>query len=276
MNRITKTSATLLCSGLALWALAGCALDGSGGSSYFFDLSGLPNDVSWYDVVVQSQDGDGTLLDNFSLGEKKVATDTVQKKHPLNPSAALAFVYLVGSTDYPLYFTGWDLKSDAVKQSHQLREQFWLNYWYYVNEEVAIYGLSETQAAVLTPGETKDMQFLDRPYYLFTLPSSEDQSYSTTLTVLKGGVSARAANSLIDLNLNQSYETVGSSPTILSETYLAVAPVNYNDSTHATLVCDELAPTEAVAPLVTHGIVGQKYSRLNGLKFGSPKYVPRN
>jgi hypothetical protein len=249
MIHITKISAALSCA-MAMWTLAGCAAPMSGGNAlYALDLADFPNGVSTdsIDIVFQTRDQSGALLDNVDLGTK-LSSDSLQTTQKVNLKAATAYVYLLNN-GYPSYFAGWDLVSGAVR-SHQLSARYWLDYDTYFSQHAVRYGFSEQQTESLSVNELRDLNFEDKPYYLFQLPQpGTGQTYQTTLTLLQGQVHAILGNTGAQVATGEGTMDfpfgVSQLASLTSNKYALLYPEDYTVPSEATLISADI--TELLA-----------------------------
>ena len=249
------TGSSLVVTGLAIVVMA-CqspTSSNSGSTSYSLQCIDIPDQGAYssYQVVLQSAavdaSGNTTLLDNVTLGNVSTSGQISQTVR-VNSRAQFVGVFLVDSTNTPDYFLEWDLSQVT---HNTLATSYWVNY-----EDPTTYAISSQHVQPLAPGVLTSLTYSDRPYYLFSAPSTISHSYQLTLQDVTGNSTVYYTSNLTNLTSGTfsilTANTVGETARMVIQgtatpEYLFVVPSSYSTPTQSNISYGDVTQQLAIS-----------------------------
>lgn len=199
-------------------------------------LSGFPDYPAETYVVYVAQYSESKEIKHDIFMYAKV-NEIFKQNIQVSTQANLVVVFLISNeADKPSYFWMFD-----AKKISNYKTAYWLDYYEYTQGKLK-YGITRSMAQEFTPDVLHEVDFSQKPYYLFTLPDTVSQPAKLDVTMQKGGLLLYYGQELFGL---RSLSEISDKKTlqlpvefVASEQctkYILACPEHYDEETFGTI-----------------------------------------
>ncbi len=168
-------------------------------------LAGFPSKFDTYNLKIYVE-GDGGRGDTNVYEYNGISFDDILKKSlVVNKNSDFMMIYLFENVDHTIYYNEpiyfWRIELEDSKKEYEV--SYWMNYDSYESSEYIEYGISEQMAQTVESPFCEEINFAEKPYYLYKLSSVQDQDIGIEVKSSEGEVCV-SYSSEIDYKLQSS------------------------------------------------------------------------